>query len=108
MVEPRVIREYAKYVAMVVRLAMDDFHRQHLSDEQMRQLNPVIRDAVFTAIYACQTSGQCPQSKYFVDYHRAMIPRYWEEPELLEGYGVELLNASRGVGGSPEGMGPRG
>ncbi len=93
MVEPRVIREYAKYVAMVVRLAMDDFHGQHLSDEQMRQLNPVIRDAVFTAIYACQTSGQCPQSKYFVDYHRAMIPTYWEEPELMEGYGVELLNA---------------
>ncbi len=93
MVNPRITQEYAKYVAMVVRMAMDDFHVKHLSDEQMKELNPVMRNAIFTALYACQTSGNSPQSKYFVDYHRAMIPRYWEEPELLDGYGVELLNA---------------
>jgi len=92
MVDPGTTREHAKYVAMVVRMAMNDFHMKHLSNEQMKEFNSVIRNAVFTALYARQTSGQSPQSKYFVDYHRAMIPRYWEEPELLEGYGVELLS----------------
>jgi hypothetical protein len=91
--DPRVAQEHAKYVAMVVRTAMDDFYMKYLSDEQMKELNSVIRNAVFTALYARQTSSQSPRAKYFVDYHRAMIPRYWEEPELLEGYGVELLSS---------------
>jgi len=40
------LRYYAKYIAMVIRNAMEDFHCRHLSDEQMAELNPIIRDAV--------------------------------------------------------------
>ena len=34
------LKVHALITAMVVRNAMEDFHCQHLSDEQMRQLSP--------------------------------------------------------------------
>ena len=41
-------RDMAKYVAMVIRNAMEEFHCKYLSDEQMKELNPIIRNAVCT------------------------------------------------------------
>jgi len=35
----KAIQEFTKYVAIVVRNAMEDFHCKHLSDEQMKELN---------------------------------------------------------------------
>jgi hypothetical protein len=32
----------ACYIAMVVRNAMEDFHCQHLTDDQMKELNPIM------------------------------------------------------------------
>lgn len=37
------------FMAMVVRNALEDFHVQHLSDDEMRLLNPIIRSAIATA-----------------------------------------------------------
>ena len=39
------MRYYAKYIAIVIRNAMEDFHHKYLSDEQMKELNPIIRNA---------------------------------------------------------------
>ena len=36
-------QNWAKYIAIVVRNAMEDFHTKHLSDKQMKELNPIIR-----------------------------------------------------------------
>ena len=41
---------HAKYAAIVVRNAMEEFHCKHLSDEQMEELNPIIRNAIYTAL----------------------------------------------------------
>lgn len=38
----------AKSIAFHVRNAMEDFHVMYLSDEQMRELNPLIRNAIYT------------------------------------------------------------
>ncbi len=81
----QIMKEYAKYIAIVVRNAMEDFHCTNLSDEQMKELNPIIRNAIYTAIYAYETHKQSDRSKEFVDYHLMSIPKYWEEPELLGG-----------------------
>jgi len=35
---------------MVVRNATEEFHAEHLTDEQMRELNPIIRNAIYTAL----------------------------------------------------------
>ena len=89
MSDPKVIqgmKDYAKYIAIVVRNAMEDFHCAHLSDEQMKELNPIIRNAIYTAIYAYETHKQSNRSESFVDYHFRSIPKYWEEPELMGGF----------------------
>lgn len=79
-------RAVAKYVAIVVRNAMEDFHTAHLTDAQMKELNPIVRDAVFTALYAIVRSGDSPAAQRSGDYNIRMIPSYWEEPELLPGF----------------------
>lgn len=80
------MRNYAKYIAMVVRNAMEDFHCKHLSDAQMDELNLIIRNAVYTAIYAFESRKDSRISEAFVDFHLMSIPKYWEEPELLAGF----------------------
>ena len=79
-------RTLASYIAMVIRNAMEDFHHEHLSDEQMKQLNPIIRNAVCTALHAFQNYEDSPQSAQFVDFNVMLIPKYWELPELLADY----------------------
>ena len=81
------MRNYAKYIAMVVRNAMEDFHCRHLSDEQMAELNPIIRNASYTAIYAFESRRDSKVAEAFLDFHLMSIPKYWEEPELLPDFG---------------------
>lgn len=79
-------QQLSSYIAMVIRNAMEDFHCQHLTDDQMKQLNPIIRNAVCTALHAFNNYEKADAAARFVDYHFRMIPEYWEQPELLEGY----------------------
>lgn len=79
-------QQFASYIAMVVRNAMEDFHCQHLNDEQMRELNPIIRNAICTALHAFNHDDGANAAARFVDYNIRMIPGYWEKPELLDGY----------------------
>jgi hypothetical protein len=79
-------RSTAQYIAMVVRNAMEDFHAKHLSDAQMRELNPIIRNAVYTALYAMGRIDDDLAAQRYVDFACRCIPRYWEAPELLEDY----------------------
>ena len=88
------MRAFSKYIAMVVRNAMEDFHCKHLSDEQMKELNPIIRDAIFTALYAHNVSEKSEMSKKFVAFHLLSIPKYWEEPELLKDFSESEDNLS--------------
>ncbi|MBC8457308.1 MAG: hypothetical protein H8D67_04845 [Deltaproteobacteria bacterium] len=46
------IQYLAMYIAMVVRNTMEVFHCGHLSDEQMKELNPIGRNAICTALHA--------------------------------------------------------
>lgn len=79
-------QEFAKLISIVVRNAMEDFHCEHLSDEQMRALNPIIRNAVATALHAFNNYAISDAARRFLDFHGRCIPSYWETPELLAGY----------------------
>lgn len=98
-------RSVAKYVAIVVRNAMEDFHAAHLTDAQMKELNPIIRNAVFTALYAMVRTGDSPAAQRFGDYHMRMIPSYWEEPELLPGFKDMLDREKSGTPFTPKAFG---
>ena len=80
------MQELSKYITIVIRNAMEDFHCQHLSDAQMKELNPLIRNAVFTALYAYEASEKSTVAKGFAEFQLLCIPKYWEEPELLKDY----------------------
>ncbi len=80
------MQEFSKYIAIVVRNAMEDFHCTHLSDKQMKELNPIIRNVIYTAIYAYEASEKSNMSKAFVEFHLLSIPKYWEKPQLLDGF----------------------
>ena len=75
---------FAFVVAMVVRNTMEDFHCQHLSDEQMQEPNPIIRNAIGTALHAFQHREDAEADQMFVAFHTRSIPKYWEEPVLTK------------------------
>ena len=79
------MKSHSKYISIVIRNAMEDFHSKHLSDAQMKELNPLIRNAVYTALYTMHYCNDSVRAKQFVDSQVEMIPGYWEEPELLIG-----------------------
>ena len=81
-----VMKRYAQYIAMVVRNAMEDFHCEHLSDEQMKELNPIVRNAICTALNAFLNDENSDVNKKFVDFHVRSIPKYWERPVLIDNY----------------------
>ena len=74
---------FSKCVAMVVRNAMDEFHSKHLSDKQMEELNPIIRNAIYTASYALDNMHLSDKAERYIEYHMSMIPGYWEDCEFL-------------------------
>lgn len=81
------MKNKSKYIAMVIRNTMEDFHCKYLSDAQMKELNPIIRNAVYTALYAMQYHKDSLRLREFVGSQIEMIPGYWEEPELIGGVG---------------------
>ena len=80
------LKAQSKYIAIVIRNSMEDFHCKHLTDEQMKELNPIIRNAIYTALYTLEFYKGSEPAKKFMDYHGSMIPKYWEEPELVKGF----------------------
>ena len=78
-------RHMAKIIAMVVRNEMEDFHVKHLDENQMRQLNPIIRNAICDALHM-MTNADDPSIAPIYAFNRRCIPAYWEEPELSEEY----------------------
>lgn len=76
----------AKAIAAYVRCYMEDFHCEHLSDAQMKELNPIIRNAIYTFLKDdaddnfFAISGTCACN----------LASYWEDCEYLEPPKVEL------------------
>jgi len=68
----------AKLIAAVVRNAMEDFHCKYLSDKQMKELNPIIRNAIYTALIKLDEDPNGMGA-----YYEQFIPDYWEDCELL-------------------------
>jgi len=85
-------QEIALYVAAVVHNARDrmdrDFTRVHLKDGQRAEPTSILRDAIYTALWALQEhETKNPDSVLagiFVDFHRLQTPESWSSPKLLD------------------------
>jgi hypothetical protein len=84
--EPQSIESMAMFIAKVIHDAMDDFHSEHLSDDQMKERDSIIRNAIYTALYASKNYLQSSAAKAFVTVNLANIPKHWEEPKPLDAY----------------------
>jgi hypothetical protein len=84
---------------MVVRDAMEGFHCEHPTDDQTKELNPIIRNAICTALHAFNNYEQADAAARFVDFNFRMIPKHWEKPELLDGY-VKMWNPNNNLPGA--------
>lgn len=76
-------QQHALILAMYVRNAIEDFHVAHLSDAQMKELNPLIRQALFDIITFLETEDLQNDKKAQFSYSWLVesIPSYWEIPE---------------------------
>ncbi|MDD3927405.1 MAG: hypothetical protein PHT33_12180, partial [bacterium] len=65
---------------------MEDFHCEHLSDEQMKELNPIIRNAIYTGLHAISCMKMSKAAESYVNFQKMLIPGYWEQPELVSDF----------------------
>lgn len=76
-------QQHAMIMAMYLRSAIEDFHAANLSDAQMKELNQLLRRALFNIITFLETEDLEHDSKAqaFLEYLITGIPDYWEVPE---------------------------
>jgi predicted DNA-binding protein YlxM (UPF0122 family) len=79
----------AMLIAMHVRNAMEDFHVEHLSDSQMAELNPIIRNAIYDMLWAMsdrveKSAVERKVAAELINFQRMLLPNYWEQPQLTE------------------------
>ncbi|MCU0431817.1 MAG: hypothetical protein MUC87_00010 [Bacteroidia bacterium] len=82
--DQELLKYISKIVAIIVRNNMEDFHVKHLSDTQMAELNPLIRNGIYDALFALSLSGMNTFGSDFIKQAIRCIPSYWEEPVLSE------------------------
>lgn len=80
------LQRMALYIAQVVRDEMEGFYAEHLSDEQMAELDPIVRDAIYTALYAAEQAAQgSREAEMWMNFHNRW-PKHWQPPELIDDY----------------------
>lgn len=70
----------AKAIAAYVRMNMEDFHCKYLSDEQMKELNPLIRNAIYTFLVN-ERNGDSMDISFVCNLN---LPSYWEDCEYIK------------------------
>ena len=70
------IHKTTMLVSVSVRNHMEDFHCAHLSDEQMKELNPIIRQGVLHGLLACNDLNRNAE----LNWLNLCVPIYWEKP----------------------------
>jgi hypothetical protein len=107
--EQKRLATIAKIITMELRNSMEDFHVKHLTDDQMKELNPIIRNAIYSALVLLKFAGDendvAKNQNAIAGVSRLlmMVPKYWEEPELTadtrwtleSNIGAEISEAER-------------
>ena len=67
-------------VSMYLRNAIEDFHVAHLSDEQMKELNQLIRQALYDIVSIIEDDYDSRKGQLLMSLLVDSIPSYWEIP----------------------------
>ena len=74
----------AKIIAVIVRNNMENFHIEHLTDAQMAELNPLIRNGIYSGLMLFFGAANPGGSDASIEQYLRVVPSYWEEPELIK------------------------
>jgi hypothetical protein len=77
-------QQAAMLMATVVRNDMEDFRSAYLSEVQMASLDPIIRNALYTALHAMKRMNTSAPARDFVRFHTMCIGTDWEPPTLTQ------------------------
>ena len=76
------LKRDAMIIAMSARDAMEEFHIAHLTNAQMKELNPMIRKGIFNALVAIAAYEKNANALKYFHILADKIPPYWEMSEL--------------------------
>jgi hypothetical protein len=79
-------KRMAMCIALLVRNEMENFHVANLSNAQMAELNPLIRNAIFTGVYAYMIAEDDEAASTYVATNERSVPDYWEPPQFTRSY----------------------
>lgn len=82
------LQSMTRFIAMSVRNEMEDFHCEHLSDKQMKELNPIIRKGIFCALLSIAEAkkGSHGAREWSIENQRmAAEEDQWEDSPLPGG-----------------------
>lgn len=79
-----VLKFYSKIIAIGVRNEIEQFHVDYLTDAQMKELNPLIRNAIYKSLFAISNSDTNAFCRELMIMYSQCVPDYWEDPELDE------------------------
>jgi hypothetical protein len=75
-------------IARFVRDAMEDFHCEHLTDQQMANLNPLIRKGIFEGLLLVRAlesdNEEAQDAARAIAQTFKLPPDYWEPPSVDE------------------------
>jgi hypothetical protein len=78
-----VLEFVAKCLALSVRNNIENFHVKHLTDEQMKELNPLIRNAIYSHFIMLSKAKKGDKfCKELLKTLERSIPTYWEKCQL--------------------------
>jgi hypothetical protein len=97
------------FIARCVRDAMEDFHCEHLTDDQMAKLNPLVREGIIEGLFLLARLGS-PDAELRAGAAATMAfkapPGYWEPPEIpdldetLRGFAQAVASGMLDLGSS--------
>ena len=69
----------AKAIAAYVRYNIEDFHHEHLTDAQMKELNPLIRNSIYTFL-----KDEAEGDSFDISFMcKSNLAPYWEDCECI-------------------------
>src|SRR4051794_25220775 len=73
-------QQHVLLLAMYVRNGIEHFHVKHLSDKQMQELNPIIRQSLYNIVSIIEDDFDTLKGKFLLGWLIDEIPEYWEIP----------------------------
>lgn len=83
--DPTDPQQLAMLGGIVIRNDLEAIHAE-ITDPTMRHINRSVRNGFYTTLRAAAAMDRSAVARNWVNYQLEMVPQYWEDPRLLEGY----------------------